>query len=238
MAANELLQNMIRFLNFPEDAPFETMRDFLQKAELCRYELILSEDDQKSYSLYTKQEVLARRAEGLPVGLWLTEAATPIDENKTYTLLTDPAFARERVVFPEPGDNSETGGIARFRQAFRSALTWFQNFMAGCAAGSMDIETLNTHKTSRKLIMEFRPSKDPMNPILAPIGMSEDELDGDIKRRMLAVWVYPFIFAGNGRELSKVRRCQHCGTYFLGQRVSATFCTSKCRMAHYYANRA
>ncbi len=237
MTFNELLQNMLRFLNFPEDAPFKDTRDFLQKAGLCRYELILSEGENKSYSLYSKQEALERQARGMPVGSWLLSAAAPMDENKAHTLMTDPKIARERVVFPEDGDDSETGGSARFRQAFRAALAWFQEFMAGCASGSMDIETLNSHRTIRKLILEFRPSKDPMNPILAPIGMPEEEFDDDIKRRMLALWIYPFIFTGNGRELSKIRRCQHCGAYFLGRRVSATFCTTKCRMARHYASR-
>ena len=173
MTFNELLHSMIKFLNFPKDASFEDMRNFLQEAGLCRYEFILPGDDANSHSLYTKQEVLTRQAEGFPVGSWLSQAVEPVAESKTYTLLTDPKFARESVIFPEDGDDSETGGTARFRQAFRSVVIWFQDLMAGCAAGNVDIEALNTHRTTHKLIMEFRPSKDPMNPILAPIGMSE-----------------------------------------------------------------
>ncbi len=234
----ELLQTILRFLNFSEDATFSDMRDFLLETGLCRYELILSESENKSYSLYSRQEVLAREAEELPVNITLSQAAEPVDESKPYTLLTDPRFARERVIFPEDGDDSESGGTARFRKAFRSVISWFRLFMAGCASGVVDVETLNRFRTTRKLIMEFKAAKDPLNPILIPIGERKGELDDIIERRILAEWVYPFIFTDSGHELARVHRCRNCGQYFLGKRASATFCTTKCRMAHYYASRS
>ena len=238
MTFQDLLQTILRFLNFPEDASFADMRNFLLETGLCRYYLILSENEDKYYSLYSRQEVLARKAEGLPLDHCLSDAVEIIDENKTYSPLSDPRYAQERVVFPEDGDDSETGGATRFRKAFRSAVSWFRLFMAGCASGVVDTDTLNKFGSTRKLLMRFKNSKDPLNPILVPIGKGKEDMDDIIQRRVLTEWVYPFIFTDNGLELSRVRRCRNCGTYFLGRRASATFCTSKCRMAHYYASRS
>lgn len=242
MTRNDLLQSILRFLNFPEDATFMDMREFLLETGLCRFELKLSGNESETYSLYSRQAVLARKAEGLPVGFDISLAAAPVDESKAHTLLSDPKDSRERIVFPDDGpddgDGSESGETARFRRAFRSAVGWFRLFMAGCASGVVDVETLNKFRTTRKLIMEFKGTKDPMNPILVPVGKIEDEPDDIIERRILAEWIYPFIFTDNGHELSHVHRCRNCGAYFLGKRASATFCTTKCRMAHYYVSRS
>lgn len=246
MRVDETLQKIIHFLNFPADAPLEDMREFLQQAGLCRYELILPEDGHKSYSLYSRQEILARLEAGLPMDHWLARAAAPVDESGTYTRLTDPALARAGVAFPED-DGTADGGAARLRRAFQDVRVWFQEFMSGCAAGEMNVETLNAHGPRRNLLLEFRAARDRLNPVLTPVGLSglsgpadlaEEACDSDVKGRLLALWVYPLIFSGNGRELARVRRCRQCGTHFPGRRVSASFCTAKCRMAHHYAHRS
>lgn len=233
MSDNQLIGEMLEFLNFPEDPSLEDIRSFLIKHGFCHDELVLTEDEGEGrfYSLFTRQEVLTRAVEGKKVSMSLSLATMPIDENRTSSLLADPQYYRDRVVFPED-DNA-----LPLKEAFRCVVTWFQTFMAGCTAGVMDVTTLNTFKTTRKLVLEFQVTKDRMNPVLAPIGLREDGLSLTIERAILLSWIYPFILNGNGKELAKMRRCRQCGKFFLGVRLSAAFCSTKCRMAYNYANR-
>ena len=111
--------------------------------------------------------------------------------------------------------------------------------MLGCSAGVVDVATLNKYKCTRALILEFQQTKNTMNPVLSPIGWRDGSKnsDGTIERLILSSWIYPFLFTANGEELSKIRRCRQCGIFFKGIRLSAAFCTTKCRMAWNYAHR-
>ena len=232
MSNNQLIIEMLELLNFPEDGDLEGIRAFLITHNFCCDELVLTEDEGKYYSLFTRQEVLDRKASGMKVSYALSLATEPIDESRTYSLLAGSLKEyRERVKFPEDDD------ALALKQTFRKIVTWFQTFMAGCAAGVMDVATLNNYKTTRALIMEFRATKDEMNPILVPVGLRDDGIDLPIERAIILSWIYPFIFTGNGKELAKMRRCRQCGNFFMGVRLSAAFCSTKCRMAYNYANR-
>ena len=233
MSGQDLFQNMLTFLNLPEEATLEDMRRFLQGAGLCHDELILGDDENKIYSLYTKAELSRRKERGDQVSFALSQTMEPVIEGKTYTLLSDPAYDRERVIFPDVDDS------AAVKQAFRSLVRWFQTFMLGCSAGVVDVATLNEYRCTRALILEFQPTKNAMNPLLVPVGWREElrNVDGVIQRMILSEWIYPFLFTANGDALSKIRRCRQCGTFFKGQRLSATFCTTKCRMAWNYTHR-
>ncbi|MDL2226529.1 hypothetical protein LJB86_02600 [Deltaproteobacteria bacterium OttesenSCG-928-M10] len=233
MSKNRLITEMLELLNFPENPSLEDMRSFLIKYGFCHDELVLTEDESRYYSLLTRQEVLDRKASNAKVSYALSLATDPIDENRTYSILAgSPKEYRECVKFPEDDD------ALALKQAFKKVMVWFQTFMAGCTAGVMDVATLNKYKTTRALIMEFRPTKDPMNPLLAPVGLRDDGFDLPIERAIILSWIYPFIFSGNGKELAKMRRCRQCGKFFLGVRLSAAFCSTKCRMAYNYANRS
>ena len=233
MSSKDLFQSMLAFLNFPKTASVEGIRKFLQEEGLCRDELILGDVENNIYSLYSKKEIEARKAQGEYVSLPLLQAVEPVDEGNTHTLLTDPAYCRERVIFPDEDDG------AALKQAFDSVIRWFQTFMLGCSAGVVDVATLNKYKCTRALILEFQQTKNTMNPVLSPIGWRDGSKnsDGIIERLILSSWIYPFLFTANGEELSKIRRCRQCGIFFKGIRLSAAFCTTKCRMAWNYAHR-
>lgn len=233
MPNNPLINEMLEFLNFPEDASLEEIRSFLIKHDFCNDELVLTEDERSPYSLFTREEILERKAKGIKVSMYLSLATEPKDENRSSSFIVGLMKEdSERVKFPED-DNS-----LALKQAFRTVVTWFQTFMAGCTAGVMDVATLNRYKTTRALIMEFRATKDRMNPVLAPVGLRDDGIDLPIERAIILSWIYPFIFSGNGKELTKMRRCRQCGNFFMGVRLSAAFCSTKCRMAYNYANRS
>lgn len=230
MNTESLIQDILDVLNFPEDAPFEVTRNFLLEKALCRFELVVADDADRYYSLFSREEVIWRQAQGLPLSLPLLAAIEPIDENRTWTLLGDPRFYQDRVIFPETGQNG-----ADLTRAFGTVVRWFQTFMLGCSAGVMDVATLNKFTSPRKLVLEFQQTKDTMNPILVPTGIREEETDGIVERKILESLIYPFLFSGSGDTLARIRRCRQCGTFFRGVRLHASFCTTKCRMAWNYA---
>lgn len=233
MPSQNLFQSILAFLNFSNDAPVGDIRKFLQDEGLCQGQLMLGDGENTLYSLYTKAEIETRKAQGEYVSLSLSQAMEPVEEGKSYSLLTDPAYYRKRVIFPDTDDG------AVVKQVFYAVVHWFQTFMLACSAGVVDVTTLNKFKCTRALVLEFQQTKNAMNPILSPVGWREGEqaFAGSIERAILSTWVYPFIFTANGKELSKIRRCRQCGTFFKGVRLSATFCTTKCRMAWNYAHR-
>lgn len=234
MSSKQLFKSILAFLNFPEDASVEVIRKFLQDEGLCQDVLILGDVEDKIYSLYTKAEVETRKAQGEVVSSELSHAIAPMEVGNAYYLLSDPKYYRERVIFPD-ADSGEA-----LKRAFRSIIHWFQTFMLACSAGLVDVATLNKYKCVRALVLEFQQTKNAMNPVLSPVGWREGgrAFDGVIERMILSAWIYPFIFTANGEELSKIRRCRQCGTFFKGVRLSASFCTTKCRMAWNYAHRA
>lgn len=234
MPAKKLYQSILTLLNFSETPSLEAIRAFLQHEGLCLDALILDDDKNTIYSLYTQEEVKTRKARGEYVSLPLSLAAEPEAESHPPTLLSDPAFYQERVLFPSTDDG------AMLQQAFHSVVCWFRAFMLGCSAGVIDVATLNKYKSTRALILEFQQTKNTMNPVLSPVGWREDAklYTSSVERAILSAWIYPFIFTATGEELSKIRRCRQCGTFFVGIRLSATFCTTKCRMAWNYAHRA
>ena len=96
MPTKDLFQSMLAFLNFPENVSVVKVRKFLQDEGLCQDELILGDEENTIYSLYSQKEVEARKARGEPVSLSLLQAMKPVEDGKTYSLLTDPAYYRER----------------------------------------------------------------------------------------------------------------------------------------------
>ena len=114
MPTKDLFQSMLAFLNFPENVSVVKVRKFLQDEGLCQDELILGDEENTIYSLYSQKEVEARKARGEPVSLSLLQAMKPVEDGKTYSLLTDPAYYRERVIFPDADEG------AALKQAFSS----------------------------------------------------------------------------------------------------------------------
>lgn len=232
----QYIQNILDFLNFPEDASFEDIRNYLLEKEFCRFELVVKNDEETFHSLFFRHEVQERQAAGLPVSVPLSQAIRPVDDKQTYSLITDPAYYREHVIFPDPAPAGDGG--AACKAAFYTVVRWFQTFMLGCSAGVIDVATLNRFKSTRRLILEFRQTRDAMNPILLPIGMEENTVDGLLEQKILTSLIYPFIFNSAGDALARIKRCRQCGRFFHGVRLHASFCSTKCRMAWNYASRA
>ena len=238
MTDQKRLALITEFLNLQADSPFSSAKKILQESMLCRYILSFSGSGLK-FSLLTREKVMAvddnRDTSRYSINRLLSEMA-PADETMKHSLLGKAAAMKEGIIFPEDTDQT-TGlrGRELLVQELFKAVVWFQAFMAGCEAGRMDTGTLNEFKYTKGVILEFKPSKNLMNPALSAAQLLDTQ-DDIIERKVLCNFVYPFLFSGQGNELSKVRRCRNCGTYFLGKRVSATFCGSKCRGAFYYEN--
>jgi hypothetical protein len=232
------LKLLIDFLNLKEDSSFYSAKRILRDSMLCRYILSFSESNMK-FSLLTREEVAkvedGRDTSGYSLNRLRSEMAS-VDESITRTLLSKIATMKESIIFPED-INTETGLSGRdlFIQELFKAVKWFHAFMAGCESGRMDIGTLNEFKYTKGIVLEFKPSKNPMNPALSAAELL-DVGDDIIERKLLCNFIYPFLFSGQGNLLSKIRRCRNCGAYFPAKRVSATFCGSKCRSAFYYEN--
>ena len=238
MTDQKRLTLIIDFLNLKADSSFAYAGKILQESMLCRYILSFANSDRK-FSLLTREEATKidddRDTSRRSVNRLHTEIA-PVDESATQTILGSLWAEKEGIIFPEDADaETELRGRDLLIRELSKAVKWFQAFMAGCEAGRMDIGALNEFKYTKGVIMEFKPSKNPMNPALSAAQLL-DTGDDIIERKVLCNFIYPFLFSGQGNELSKVRRCRNCGTYFLGKRISATFCGNKCRSAFYYEN--
>lgn len=230
MTSANLLDEIITFLNFPPKAGVDHIRQFIMGHKFGHDHLSLTGDEGKYYSLLTRAEVLARQEIGEKISPGLLAAAKPGPKKKGFSLSDDHQYSR--VFFPEDDDGQA------LKEAFRSVVIWFQAFMEGCTDGVMDVATLNSFLPTSHLNLEFKTTLDMMNPVLAPVGLLADDLVLPLEQSILLLWIYPFIFNNNGQALTKLRRCRQCGTFFRGQRLSATFCTTKCRMAYNYAHRA
>ena len=63
MPTKDLFQSMLAFLNFPENVSVVKVRKFLQDEGLCQDELILGDEENTIYSLYSQKH--AKREESL-----------------------------------------------------------------------------------------------------------------------------------------------------------------------------
>jgi hypothetical protein len=232
----DTLKQLVDFLNIQEETPFPDALKILWDSRVCRYLLHVTGQDHV-FSLLTRQEARDAQDESdvhRPSLNILKSASAADGPARHRSLLTDYSDVKERIVFPDDIEE-KTGmrGQQLFMEALFQAVEWFRNFMAGCESGHMDIKTLNDFKYTKGLVMEFQPSKNPMNPALS-VAELYDTGDDIIERKLLCNFMYPFLFSGQGSELTKVRRCRNCGMYFIGKRVSATFCGTKCRNTYYY----
>ncbi|CAK7043028.1 MAG: hypothetical protein DELT_02909 [Desulfovibrio sp.] len=230
------LKQLCDFINIEKETPFSSALKVLRDSRVCRYLLHISGQD-REFSLLTRKEARDAHEESdvhRPSLSRLKSALTANIPENHRTLLTDFSDLKERIVFPDDIEDA-TGrcGQELFMAALFQTVKWFRSFMAGCESGHMDIKTLNEFKYTKGFILEFQPSGNPMNPALSAAELY-DTGDDVIERKLLCNFIYPFLFSNQGSELTKVRRCRNCGTYFIGKRVSATFCGTKCRNTYYY----
>lgn len=230
------LNLLINFLNIKNTTSFACVLPILRTSRICRYVFCMA-GEKKKFSLLTRQEVLDAHEENdihRPHLNTLKLALVNNDPTTKKSLLTNFSSIEEDIVFPEDIERiSGVLGQHLFMKSLLRAVEWFQHFMAGCEAGYIDVQTLNDFKFTKGFIMEFQPSKNPMNPMLS-VAELYDTGDDIIERKLLCNFIYPFLFSGQGSELMKVRKCRYCGTYFIGKRISATFCRTKCRNSYYY----
>ena len=230
------LTQLSNFLNITEKTPFPDALKILRAGQLCRYLMRISGED-KEFSLLTRQETYDAHEESdthRPSLNMLKSALTADDPVQHRTVLTTFFDFKERIVFPDDIEDA-TGrhGQELFMAALFQTVEWFRSFMAGCESGHMDIQALNEFKHTKGVVMTFQPSRNPMTPAFS-VAELYDTGDDVIERKLLCNFIYPFLFSGQGSELMKVRRCRNCGLYFIGKRVSATFCGTKCRNTYYY----
>jgi len=128
-------------------------------------------------------------------------------------------------IFPEDVDAvMEIVGAESCVQCITDVMIWFRAFIDKCSNSVLDVETLNAYQSINLLQLKFGEGKNKMMPYFE-----------NIKRVIIRTMIYPFVFTNSGSELSKIRECRWCGTYFLWKRLSATFCSAKCRWAFHHA---
>ena len=221
--SSQSLAMIVDFLNLENVRDVDTIKKFLVGSSLCDGELFLAEKSDPKY-----------------FGLATREAAIKDPNHTLNWYTTEPPkslLGRPDVIFLDDVD-SETGlsGEQRFIELFSEVVLWFQRFMATCEAGQMDVATLNRFKSTKSLVFVFEPSSNKLNPSLKVIAQNEP-FDERIEVRILNKFIYPIIFSNAGKELLKIKRCRYCRRYFLGKRLSATFCSDTCRGGFHYANR-
>lgn len=138
--------------------------------------------------------------------------------------------AGHHVVFPE--DSRITYG-GDFLNEFNSMLLALQEFFNKLGDGFIDIIELNKHFYDQASFFEFKQTKNPLKPTLS---ITRGDNYPTLNRAIFDRYIYPRIFGGQVQELTKIRKCRNCGSYFLSKRLSATFCSDKCRGAFHHAN--
>lgn len=231
MISRKTIKTILAILNMREDSSFAGLSKFLRQAGLCDY-LLITDNGQKIFSLFTMRE-----AEKLEVKVY--QEGGPIPPTEPGMLQLEQRLRkiapnmRLQIIFPE--DMGQSGGQQAVR-AFHQVANWFRAFINGCMAGRMDIAVLNRFKQTRGLVLEFTASANPLRPQLsvAELNHTSDDL---IERKILSTLIYPFIFSQKGGELARIRQCRRCGVYFKAARLSASYCSNKCRMEFHYLKR-
>ncbi|MDL2266992.1 hypothetical protein LJC46_03275 [Desulfovibrio sp. OttesenSCG-928-G15] len=223
------IEQIIDFLNTPRPFSAQGVSSVLQKHELCKLTVSFGESD-KTFALGTRKEISSMRDDGLDIGNILRTALHSSIEPKSYLA----SVFDSAVFFDDIDESSGATGEERFLEAFGQTFTWFEQFMASCEAGKMNVSALNKYKATRHISFAFTaPPNNPMNPMLTPDEMGEP-YDERLESVLLVRFVYPILFGNKGRELTKIKRCLFCGTYFLAKRLSATFCSDTCRGGYHY----
>lgn len=219
---NDLIEllNLVDVLAPPKEETCKKVMGFLREKKLVKF--ILYGYRRKHFSVFSRDEVqdyVNNIGDNIPFEMKMIHDdlnKSPHEDSYTF--------------FPE--DSSPYG--SDFLREFNDILFNLDLFFDKLNSGFIDIVELNKHFYDMDSQYEFRQTNNPLKPTL-------EILRGDNCFCTLDVlifdrYIYPKIFSGKSQELTKVKKCRNCGDYFLGKRLSAIFCSDKCRGAFHHAN--
>ena len=220
MKNQERLDHFITLLNLAPPQAYDLaqditeyirIRDALRAANICYCVLFKKEHP---LIIYTREEALAIFGQ---------------DSNAPYEVRR--AFAEEEVEH-QPIFLDET------KVEFWSYIIHFvikiRTFADKCIAGHVDTTFLNTHLNWEDHEAEFSATSNPMRPIFCPTLPSAHGEDWGAEKALCYRILYPLVLDPKA-PLTKIKCCRNCGKYFIAKRLSATFCSDKCRGAYHYA---
>lgn len=223
MKNQERIDSLISLLNltppnaheFKEEiSEYIRVRNTLRETNLCYCTMFFLKE--KPILIYT-------RAEAQKI---LESESFGSNPNIPYELKS--AFSEKNV----PIFLDEAGSI--FYWAVTSFVNRLRTFVDKCIAGHIDITFLNTHLKHEEHSVEFSATSNPMRPTVCPTLPSNYGEDWEIETALCYRILYP-LSLDYKTPLSKIKRCRNCGKYFVSKRLSAAFCSDKCRGAFHYA---
>lgn len=110
-----------------------------------------------------------------------------------------------------------------------------RDFIDKCIGGTVDINYLNRVLPDEEMEIKFEYFGSPMRPVVCPRLPDYFGHDRGLETNIRFKLLFPLVLSHKS-PLSKIKRCRRCGTFFLGKRLSATFCSDKCRGAFHHAN--
>lgn len=228
------LDDLISILNIDLGGPsrdwdFQKTVGLLRDMELARFSVRFSggssHQQRTIYSLLSREELTAYVKK---MGDDIPDEVINLGKIRDGQIFFSPGDEKE-INFPEDAEVYGYHLLHRL-EIFRLQI---QEFVDKINNGYMDIPLLNKHLWDQYSWAEFRPTKNSLKPTLTII---RGEVFPNLDRAVFDKYIYPRIFCGQGQDLAKIRKCRNCGSYFLGKRLSATFCSDKCRGAFHHAN--
>lgn len=228
MKNQERIESLTTLLNmappnvheFKQDiSEYIKVRNILRDTNLCYSAIISSSSLGGPVLIYTREEAQKILA---------TESVGP-NPNLPYYLKT--AFSSDvekntPVFLDEANEN--------FYWFMTSFVNKLRSFVDKCIAGHIDTTFLNTHLSWEDHTAEFSATSNPMRPIFCPSLPSAYGEDWEIEKALCYRILYPLVLDPKA-PLTKIKCCRNCGKYFIAKRLSATFCSDKCRGAYHYA---
>lgn len=226
MKPQEMLEQVITLLNLMPPMPYEHedslefalhVRNVLKDANLCY--CCVGVTGEKKIIIYTREE-----AEAL------------------VKVITDIPYLLKKALNPDKGDelyflddemNIFTAHF-NFLQRIVHFVDTLRKFIDKCIVGHVDISFLNKYLDIEDVIVEFSPTNNAMRPVVCPRLPNYHAEDWGLEKALCIRWLYPLVLDYKV-PLAKIKCCKNCGKYFIAKRLSATFCSDKCRGAFHYA---
>ena len=217
-------------LNFTPSHKLEDLRSFLRESGLSSFMLLFDREltgNHSAYCLFTRKEMEEYFA--------ATDVFHPSAKSIQQAFEGNGNPLHEKF-FPED-DLYMNGQIgSTIIHSFWGVTIWLAEFIDKCIGGYIDILFLNNYFFFGDCWASLASSKNPLKPYVSIKRPWDENYDMEIKQKIMDTLIFPFILPGNGASLTKLSKCRNCGKYFVGKRLSAVFCSDKCRGAFHHAN--
>ena len=220
MKNQERLEHFVNLLNLapplaydlPQDiSEYIKIRDSLRAANICYCVLFKKEHP---IIIYTREEAMAIFGQG---------SDAPFEVKRAFS----EEEVEHRPIFIDEAKSEFYHHIVHFINKIRA-------FADKCIVGHVDISFLNKYLDIEDVIVEFSPTNNAMRPVVCPRLPNYHAEDWGLEKALCIRWLYPLVLDYKV-PLAKIKCCKNCGKYFIAKRLSATFCSDKCRGAFHYA---